>query len=137
VVDAAAGGTAVAPGDLDSDGAIDLVVARPNAASLVLFGTASDGFEAVTLPASEGALAIALGDLDGDSLVDVALALDDGTIVYRNLGARLFAASEAAAPGEALAIAAADFTGEGRAELVVGRPRSDVEVYRRETSDYA
>src|SRR5690606_28946330 len=97
LVDEAGGGAAIAAGDLDSDGSIALVVARPGAASLVLFGTAPDGFETVTLDGPEGAVAVALGDVDGDSLVDVALAHDDATIVSRNLGARLFAAPETAA----------------------------------------
>src|SRR5690606_21980855 len=90
-VDTAAGGAGIAAADLDADTGIDLVVARPNAASVVLFGTAN-GFEAVPLEGLAGARAVAIGDVDGDSLPDVALASDTMTVVHRNLGARLFAA---------------------------------------------
>jgi len=136
-VEAAAGGAAIAAADLDANGRIDLAVARPDAASIVLFAAESGGFEAVTLDGFTGARAAAIGDVDGDSLPDVALADDASIVVYRNLGARVFAEPETVATRPAAVLAAADLTGDGRAELAAGGADGAVEVYRRGTDGYA
>lgn len=132
-VGAGAGGAGIAAAKLDADAGIDVVVARPNAASVVLFRT-TDGFEAVELENFAGARTVAIGDVDGDSLPDVVLASDAATVVYRNLGGRVFAAPETVVATGGVALGAADLTGEGRAEIVVGA--QGVDVYRRNGDGY-
>lgn len=134
-IDAAGGGVGIAAANLDAAPGIDIVVAKPNGESIVLF-RASDAFEPVALEGFTGARAVAIGDFDGDSLPDIALASDAATVVYRNLGGRLFAAPETVVAAGGVALGAADLTGEGHAELVAGTDTRGVEVYRRDGGGY-
>lgn len=67
--------------------------------------------------------ALAVGDLDGDGLPDLALLLTDKTIAFvRNTGGGTFAIASARSYSgpESTVIVAADFTGDGKTDLVTG-----------------
>ncbi|HSK78239.1 MAG TPA: FG-GAP-like repeat-containing protein [Thermoanaerobaculia bacterium] len=106
--------------DLDQDGATERIVAGPDAV-LVLW---QEG-EPARLPGAAEGLTVFDYDLDGDA--DLALAGASGLRLVRNNRDRTFtdvtAASglATAAPGAAAGAIAADFTGDGKAELVVLR----------------
>jgi hypothetical protein len=81
---------AVALGDLDRDGKLDLVVGNGTAGIAVLLGKGDGTFgNRVTYPAGYTAYDIVLADFDGDSNLDVAeadLTWESGIYVFRGRG---------------------------------------------------
>ncbi|MBI5070581.1 MAG: PD40 domain-containing protein [Deltaproteobacteria bacterium] len=89
-------GVAMAAGDVDQDGDVDLIVAQGSPGAILFLRNLGDGrFAAPATLATGGApRALALADLDGDGLLDLAVADADGSLAtWRNLG------REVASPG--------------------------------------
>ncbi|HKE00625.1 MAG TPA: VCBS repeat-containing protein [Planctomycetota bacterium] len=80
----AAGGSAlhVVVGDLDRDGALDLLAPNTDATSGVLLGDGAGAFSGPTIVAGNGLVPgdnwASLGDLDGDSILDVVWGSSNG-----------------------------------------------------------
>lgn len=81
VFPAGAAAGAMAAGDLDCDGDLDLAVTAPTVNGIVpLFGNGNGTFVASTpTPAGNGPQDLALGDVDGDDEPDIAVSNDDGS----------------------------------------------------------
>jgi len=116
--------SAVATGDFNSDGRLDLAATQHFGDQVVLLlrNGQNTGFSARS-PIATGAtpVAIAVGDYNGDGLADLAIANrtgDSATILLRAGGTF---SSEAAVPAgdDPIGIVAADFDGNGRADLAV------------------
>ena len=114
----------IATGDLDLDGATDLVLANPNAPELqVLYGVGDGDFVAPQLLLTAGTAVddLALGDVTGDGSVDLVLTDDTGARVvsYANDGGGgLFFAGLYPAPLAPLRITLGDVDGDGTPDLV-------------------
>ena len=124
------GARAVAAGDLDADGDVDLVSAAYNEATVAWYesdGTPADGgwVTHVVSNGAGGASDVALADLDGDGDLDIACAqyLDNEISWYRNNGgspptfSALFVESSAFLSPRALAVA--DIDGDGDLDIAV------------------
>jgi tetratricopeptide (TPR) repeat protein len=78
--------------DTTGSGRMDLVLMQSGAQAIRVLHDRGDGTfadldaEAAGLKASGHAVACAVGDYDGDGLNDLAVALDDATLLFRNLG---------------------------------------------------
>jgi len=78
--------------DATGDGGMDLVLMQSGAQAIrVLHGQSDGSFgdwdaAAAGLKTSGRAVACAVGDYDGDGLNDLSVALDDGVMLFRNLG---------------------------------------------------
>ncbi len=129
------GATDVASGDLDGDGATDLVFTNSFANgfvetdSYIYWGLTTGGFDLVpTGIETVGAAGIQIADVDGNSVPDLVFAnnIDDyqdravNSYVYMNDGSRTFSSTpdhQVATVG-ATAVAVADLDGTGWADLV-------------------
>jgi hypothetical protein len=121
---------AIATGDLDGDGANDLVVGSANGTNLdLLFGN-DDGTFDPAVPQASGdswATAIKLADLDNDGDLDIVAASSfDRIAVHRNRGGRTFDAATIYVVSEPYTsvkhqvhLAVADVTGDGQRDLLV------------------
>jgi hypothetical protein len=119
-----------AVGDFNGDGIPDLAVAN-SAADIVtiLLGNGDGTFTpstAATSPTGSNPVAIAVADFNGDGIPDLAIGNDpqDGssgsvTILLGNGDGTFTAAASPATPSGVNAIAVADFTGDGKADIVV------------------
>jgi Bacterial Ig-like domain (group 3)/FG-GAP-like repeat len=128
----AAGGAfqAFAVGDFNGDGIPDLAVAN-TAADIVaiLLGNGDGTFTpstAATSPTGSNPVAIAVADFNGDGIPDLAIgnAPQDGssgnvTILLGNGNGTFTAAASPATPSGVSAIAVADFSGDGKADIAV------------------
>lgn len=119
---------ASAAGDVDGDGACDVLAVRDD--KLVLFSAGAAPATAATADAlPDGVRALRLGDFDGDGLPDVAAAGAGGFALYRNLGAGRFQAG-ADESGEAaydpkpgiIALGTFDVNADGRDDLYLAYP---------------
>ena len=119
---------AVAVGDFNGDGKLDLVIANsasvPNVA--VLLGDGKGGFtEAPGSPFPGGAYAIAVADFNGDGVLDLAIANLGGNTVAVLLGdgTGKFTATDKGSPftvGDTPAsVVVGDFNGDGSPDLAV------------------
>jgi hypothetical protein len=83
---------ALALGDLDGDGKLDVVTGSPSSRMMVLRNLGSVGTinfaPAFALPTAGQVVSIALGDLDGDQRLDIIACGFDGykASIYRNIG---------------------------------------------------
>ncbi|MBI1850709.1 MAG: VCBS repeat-containing protein, partial [Planctomycetes bacterium] len=109
--------------DLDGDGNVDLVAARPGAGVVsVLLGLSTGGFAApIDAVVSGRPAALALGDLDGDGVVDVVVGdLLDGTVTaLRNDGSgHLSASGSTTFPAAVTDLALRDMNGDGKLDVI-------------------
>ncbi|HUF47613.1 MAG TPA: FG-GAP-like repeat-containing protein [Vicinamibacterales bacterium] len=121
--------SAIATGDFDGDGTLDLAVANRVANSIsVLLNTGAGGFavaQTVALPGAPVAqpLALAVGDYDGDGTLDLAAAnsVANTVAVLLNDGTGGFAeATPRTGVGQRpVAAAAGDVSGDGALDLIV------------------
>ena len=116
--------TAVAAGDFNSDGRLDLVATLASNQVVVLVrNPGNTGFSVQTqFPTGLNPVAIAVGDYNGDGPADLAIANRGGdsvTILRRVPGGTFSAEAAVSAGDDPIGIVAADFDGNGRADLAV------------------
>ena len=140
----------VAAGDLNADGKIDLVATNQSSASVsVLINTTAAGATTPTFATQQSftvgvnPTSVAIADLDGDGKPDLIVTnASSSTIsILRNTtpaGAAVptFATQQTFATGAyPYSVAAADFDGDGKLDLVVANVgNSDVSVFRNTTA---
>lgn len=129
--------------DMDNDGDADLVVANDVGSPRVFLndGTGSYVGEALVIDAPEGHAGLKVFDQNLDGWQDVVLLARDANHscrLFTNRGDKSFVAMSALAglqtPGPVTAIAAADFNGDGDADLFLGRPVSSNDFLLRSGS---
>lgn len=118
---------AIAHGDLDGDGALDIVVGNAEGESYIYFNDGRGNFPKsawrVWGDTDDEILALAVGDLDGDGRLDIAaIRAGDAGVVYLNAGAGDFAAALpfGAAVDALTSVALGDVDGDGAFDLVCG-----------------
>lgn len=110
--------------DLDVDGAPDVITSGPYGVG-VLWG--AHGVLGKPVVLATDSIAAFVTDVDGDGLPDIiatrthAFDVRD-TLILRNLGQRRFGAPEIIATEERGVIAVADFTSDGRPDIIIPRP---------------
>lgn len=116
--------TAVALGDFNGDGALDIATANytSNDVSL-LFGDGAGHFVAspATLATGVGPKAIVAGYFNGDASLDLAIANDgsnDVSVLLGNGDGTFASAASFAVDGQPKGLAIGDFNGDGAADLV-------------------
>jgi hypothetical protein len=115
---------AVATGDFNGDGKLDMVVANFNSSDVsVLFGRGNGTFVAARSYVVSGATTVAAGDFNGDGLSDLAVTnpIFDTVSIFINNGDGTFALATKL-PGslsQANDVVAADFNGDGKIDLAV------------------
>lgn len=131
--------SAVALGDLDGDGKLDLVVVNQNDNTLSVFRNTSTGStidfdDRVEFTTDANPIAVALGDLDGDGKTDLVTANwgNDNISVLRNtsvsgvIDATSFATKVDFATGALpYALAIADLDGDSKVDVVVVNRNDD------------
>lgn len=129
---------AIAVGDLDGDGNLDVAIRHHAAREILIFyGDGLGGFSESRGPylvPGAGMAGAALGDVDGDGDLDIITAVDDvgssntGIHVLRNEGGRRFAEPEPVyAPDDRIdAFASVDVDRDGDLDLVVAESGSGV-----------
>src|SRR5262249_9588979 len=75
------GSSAVAAGDVNGDGNLDLAVTTSNAV-VILTGAGDGTFQQATFPIGSGASSVALADIDGDGNADLVIAHSKGDMSY-------------------------------------------------------
>jgi hypothetical protein len=134
---------AIAAGDFNSDGRLDLAVTESdgNQVALLLRSAQNTGFSPqLSFGTGANPVAIAVGDYNGDGLADLAIAnRGDGTatILLRVTGGTFTAEAAVAVGTDPVDIAAADFDGNGRADLAVTNagPGTVSALLRRPSND--
>lgn len=123
---------ALAVGDFDGDGHIDLVNADSAFVS-VLLGNGDGTFRSPTQYQASAAFAVsvAVGDFDGDGHQDLAVADGNGGVaVLRGNGDGSFTSQAGyAAQGTALAVVVADLDADGRPDLVVANGLYEFDLF--------
>jgi hypothetical protein len=125
----------LASGDLNGDGAVDLVASvygdsQGNPAGpgqlVVLLNNGKGTFAKAAIHADRAAVAVAVGDFDGNGKLDAATADFDGTVrIFAGDGTgRLATPHEYAIGGQGAAIVAGDLNGDGHLDLFTGNDAS-------------
>ena len=124
------GGVFVAAGDVNGDGFADIIVGKASGGSRVNVFSGKNGSRLLTInpfPSQyRGGVTVAAGDVDGDGLADIVVgrasgAKSDVRVFSGATGAQI--ASFRAFDSQVRAgvfVAAADVTGDGRAEVIAG-----------------
>lgn len=129
-------------GDLDGDGLVDLLLVSASKTALLLSDTLAPGTfrdASKQLPATglDQATAVALGHLDGNAHLDVIVARGGSsaatnTILYNDTaGLARFtrAGTQLTLKERTSSVAAADLTGDGLAELIIGDAAASTTIY--------
>ena len=124
------GGTArtraLALGDVNGDGTLDIIVARSGAANDLYLNGGTAGFTHMLLPGDSSATttALALGDADGDGDLDLVYSTEGGgnTLLLNEDGAGTFISSAVPLPGSeysstSRAVVFGDVNGDGALDL--------------------
>ena len=117
--------SALAVGDFNNDGNLDLAVASDNSNQvLILLGNGGGAFvEAGAVSAGSGPNSIAVGDFDRDGNADLAVTNQSSSTVSILLGngeGGFVAVSQSPATGsEPYSVAAGDFNGDGKQDLAI------------------
>jgi hypothetical protein len=118
---------ALALGDVNADGALDLVAVCQGSDQLhVLLGSGFGGFSphprAPSYPVGPSPAALRLADLDGDSRLDVVVGTQGGQgalgLFLGQAGGTFVPAGSVSGPGPVSALLTGDFSGGGRLDLV-------------------
>ncbi len=115
-------------GDINGDGALDLIVANPLSDSVAVFQNSSLGcaFEAEVTYESDPMGAVKLGDLDGDGQIDLVTLGIDSVLVWTNDGnGGLLAPSSYDTSGASGRLALGDLDGDSDLDLAVSNTFSD------------
>ena len=113
----------VALGDLDGDGALDIVATSEGGGVTVLLNqhTGNVAFQVVqTMTAPLGVGTPALGDIDGDGRVDVIVKSSSATAVFLGQGGGRSFAPATSYPALSRGLATGDFDGDGKLDLATG-----------------
>lgn len=131
-LDCAAGPVALATGDLDGDGKLDLAVAAYNGRRISLFRNTTTATDITFAPVQElvtgnNPRSIAIGDLDGDGRNELVVAVegDAKVSVYRSVGligalgpSTYAGAADFIAGTRPIAVEIGDIDGDGRRDIV-------------------
>jgi trimeric autotransporter adhesin len=116
--------TAIASGDFNGDGNLDLAIANGNSnTATILLGNGNGTFTAAASPATGNSpSSLAVGDFNGDGKLDLAVtnATDNTVTMLLGNGDGTFKAAASPVTGNRpSAIAAGDFKGNGKVDLAV------------------
>ncbi len=123
------GAFAVATGDLNGDGKLDLVLLDTSVGLRVLYNNGNGTFGGpVDHVTSTGPQALALGDLNGDHKLDIVTAGPNGVSVYINQGSGNFGPPVTYVAGSgSVALALGDLNGDGRLDIAVANGASSAD----------
>ncbi len=134
LLEAGINATDIAVGDLNGDGALDVVFANSGAPHRVFLNDGAGGFVlASALVTGTNTTGVAVGDLDGDSALDLVFSYNGSpSQIYWNNGAGVFTVTPPISLGVGAAtnaVAVADFDQNGALDIVLGNATTPSQVY--------